>query len=342
MKLHLVCGLALSLASASSISGCAGGETEDLDEEIVGTSEEALTVFQWSAPVEISGPRTDDAVALGAYRGSAHMVYTKQGGADLYHTVYDGASWSAAVQIPNQRSKNRPALAAMGSKANSVLHMVHQGETSDALWWSVYNGSSWTANSAIGMSSTQAPIMATYGVGLHLFGTNAHTTCSFGTSCSTNELLWESTFDGLTWSPPQEIVTTANHAIDGVGGAAVAVYNGTPVLVVRRASNDLWMYTYQNGAWSGGTKVPGQKSKSAPTLASFGGYLHMSHLGDSSSSVWWSYWDGVSWAVNNTIPNATSDWATAMAPAGSKLVQAFRQYCGNSVCWGGVQFQTFQ
>lgn len=342
MKLHMVCGLALAVASASSLSGCIAEETADPEDEAVASSEAALTVFQWSAPVEIAGPRTDDAVALGAYRGNAHMVYTKQGGSDLYHAVYDGASWSTAVPIPGQKSKNRPALASMGGKADSVLHMVHQGETSDDLWWSIYNGSSWTANSAIAMSSTQAPIMATYGVGLHLFGTNAHTSCAFGTSCSTTEVLWESTFNGLTWSAPQEIVTSANRTIDGVGGSAVAVYNGIPVLVVRRASNDLWMYTYQNGIWSGGTKVPGQKSKSAPALASFGGYLHMTHLGDTSSSVWWSYWDGVGWTTNDTIPNASSDWAAAMAPAGSKLVQAFRQYCGNTVCWGAVKFQTFQ
>lgn len=348
MNFRIVSAFALTLLSIPCFTGCIAPDAdsdEEVEEEELGWSEDALTPFQWSTPANVTTVTSADAVALGNYVGGVHMVHTGGTGTNLYHTVYDGTSWSATTQIPNQKSKNRPALATMGPKGSSLLHMVHQGETSDSLWWSTFDGSNWTENSQMGMSSTQAPVMAMYGVGLHLFGTNKHTTCSgsvsSGYSCTSNEVLWESTYDGITWSAPQEIVTSANRKIDGVGGAAVAVYKGVPILVVRRASNDLWMYTLQNGVWSGGSKIAGQKSQSAPALATYGGYLHMSHLGDSSNSVWWSYYDGVSWTANATIPSTTSQWATAMAPMSTKLVQAFRMYC-DGACNRSVQFQTFQ
>lgn len=347
MNFRIVSALALSLLATPFFAGCIAPEadSEEVDEEEVESSEDALTPFQWSTPASITTLSSDNAVALGSYVGGVHLVHTGGTGTNLYHTVYNGTSWSTTTQIPNQKSKNRPALAAMGPKGSSLLHMVHQGETSDSLWWSTFNGSTWTTNSQIGMSSTQAPVMATWGAGLHLFGTNTHTTCSgslsSGYSCSSSDFLWESTYNGTTWSPPQEIVTSANSKINGAAGASVAVYNGVPILVVRRASNDLWMYTQQGGVWSAGSKIVGQKSQSAPTLASYGGYLHMSHLGDSSNSVWWSYYDGASWTANVTIPSTTSQWATAMAPMSTKLVQAFRMNC-DGVCNRMVEFQTFQ
>lgn len=127
--------------------------------------------------------------------------------------------------------------------------------------------------------------------------------------------LWESVYDGSTWSTPQYIVLDAL-------GMGVAAHNGQLVLATRNSNNDLYTRTSTGNGWSSATKIVGQKSKSSPALASFGGVLHMTHLGDSSNSIWWSTWDGATWTNNVTIPGQYSQYVPALAVMGSKLVQA--------------------
>lgn len=335
--------LAAPLLGACSIDDVdAGDEEPGASPESLGSSAEALSVFQWSADAQIGTMGSEDAVTLASYAARVHMVYVGSSN-QLFHASYDGSTWTKQAEIPDQRSWNRPALATFGNKvAGLKLHMVHQGASSDSLWWSVYDGTAWTPNVQLPIQSSQAPVAASYGGALHLFGTRTATSCytpigGGAPSCSSTEILWEATYDGATWSPRHDIVTSPNRLIDGAAGHAVAVYEGTPTLVVRRASNDLWHYTYANGAWSGGTKIAGQKSKSAPALSAWGGVLHMTHLGDSSNSIWWSTYDGAAWTTNVTIPNQYSAWSPSLAPLGQKLVQAH-----NGDTTTKLYFSTFQ
>ena len=107
----------------------------------------------------------------------------------------------------------------------------------------------------------------------------------------------------------------------GSAGAAVATHNGQLVLVTT-SDHNLYMSTSTGNGWTQPRQIVGQKSKSAPALASYGGYLHMTHLGDTSNSIWWSTWDGTSWAANVSIPGQQSRWAPSLASAGGKLFQA--------------------
>ena len=323
-----------SLAALALVfaSGCAD---QDLDvdndgapvEENVSSTEDELSVFQWSSPSNVTTVTSKNSVALANYLGNVHMVHTGGGGTNLYHTVYNGTTWGSTSQIPNQSSKNRPALAAFGPKGSTRLHMVHQGSSSDDLWWSMYDGASWTANTRLPMSSRRDPALAAYGGKLHLFGTYL---------VGQSECLFEATSDGSTWSSP------TYPGICGIEGLAVATYNNQPIMVMRNRDNNLYMSRLVNGAWSSPSIIAGQKSQSAPTLAVWGGYLHMTHLGDTSQSVWWSYFDGATWTTNTSIPNTTSMWATSMAATSTNLVQAFPSLCDPNAPACPIKFQTFK
>lgn len=325
MKIYRSLAFASLLVSAPLIAGCTIEDDELDPTEEVGTSDAALSVFQWSAPSNVTTTTSDGPVGLGSYGGNVHLVHRGGSGENLYHTVYNGTTWSSTSQVPNQSSKSRPALEAYpASGRGSLLHMVHQGSSTDDLWWSTYNGVGWTPNSNIGKQSSRPPVLLTFGGLLHLYGTQG-------------DCLYEATYnDALSWS------ANSVPGICGIKGMDVAFYDGTPILVTREGDNNLKMRRKQNNVWSAATTIVGQKSQSAPELSVWGGVLHMTHLGDTSHSVWWSTFDGTSWTTNNSIPSHTSIGPTSMAPMNSKLVQVYPQYCTTSACAGLLKFSTFQ
>lgn len=320
--------LALALA-LPCFTGCLAEDaaSSEQGEQEIGTAADALSVTQWSADKQVTGARTLDAPAIAAFNGTAHMVHTGYDSNRLYHQIFDGTKWSTPAEIPGQYSKNRPALATMGTKGNYRLYMVHQGDTLDDLWWSVYDGVSWTKNEPLGLKSHTAPVMTSYNGKLYLFGA---TMILAGETLIPS--LYQAVYDGTTWGPLQVIQQS-------VDGAAVATHNGQLVLVTT-SDHYLYMSTSTGNGWTQPRQIVGQKSKSAPALASYGGYLHMTHLGDTSNSIWWSTWDGASWATNVSIPGQQSRWAPSLANAGGKLFQA--HIGGTTDTYSSLFYSTFQ
>ena len=52
------------------------------------------------------------------------MVHLGDSSNDIWHSTYDGGSWTENVLIRNQKSKAAPALAVLQDR----LHMVHLGD----------------------------------------------------------------------------------------------------------------------------------------------------------------------------------------------------------------------
>ena len=71
--------------------------------------------------------------------------------------------------------------------------------------------------------------------------------------------------------------------------------------------------------WIDNVRVPGQQSKSSPSVAEFNGKLHMVHLGNSSNDIWYSVFDGSSWTPNVKIANQKSKLPPSLAVFGGKL-----------------------
>ncbi|MFO0551030.1 MAG: hypothetical protein U0271_21755 [Polyangiaceae bacterium] len=320
----------LLLVAASNLTGCMAGDVdsiedaEELADEDVQVASDELSVLQWGADQSISNESTADAPVIANYRGAIHLVHTGSSSNKLYHQIFNGSSWSPSIEIPEQRSRYQPALAALGGKGDSLLHMVHMGDTSDDLWWSYYDGVSWSKNIHLPFTSMMPPVMANYGGKLHLFGN--YMTIQGDALVPT---LWEAEFDGVNWGIWHGIETF-------VDGAGVAAHNGKLVLVTRNGTY-LYMSTSTGGAWTIPVQLLGKRSKSAPALASFGGVLHMTHLGETSNRIWWSTWDGAAWTQDEAIANQASRFVPSLASFGTKLMQAHIGDTSDKIWWSVFQ-----
>ena len=88
------------------------------------------------------------------------MVHLGDSSNNIWHSTFDGTSWSPNVRIEGQSSKATPALAEFAG----ALHMVHLGDSSNDLWHSTFDGAPWSTNVRIkSQSSKGAPALATYG-----------------------------------------------------------------------------------------------------------------------------------------------------------------------------------
>jgi hypothetical protein len=73
-------------------------------------------------------------------------------------------------------------------------------------------------------------------------------------------------------------------------------------------------------AWSINKPIPDQTSKASPALAGHRDRLHMVHLGNSSNTIWHSWFDGTKWTPNRRIPGQTSQAPPALSVFNDRLV----------------------
>jgi len=74
-------------------------------------------------------------------------------------------------------------------------------------------------------------------------------------------------------------------------------------------------------------KIPDQKSTTSPAIASYGGFLHMVHLGEQGGGlIWHSFFDGSNWITpnNQAIPEHFSLSPPALASDGVNLHMVHR------------------
>ena len=72
-------------------------------------------------------------------------------------------------------------------------------------------------------------------------------------------------------------------------------------------------------AWTPNVRIPNQQSWAPPALTEYSGLLHMVHLGDSSTDIWHSTFDGNSWSPNVRILNQQSKASPALALYNTRL-----------------------
>lgn len=295
----------------ATLAGCVGGGDAPADMHEYASE---LDTSRWSANQRVANQYSWDTPGLVRFNGATHMVFTAPSNG-LHHSIYDGRAWSAPVAIPNQSSSSRPALATqyLGDGSSRIV-MVRLAEASNTLWTSTFTPfEGWTPSVQMTLSSGLPPVVVGGGpLGLRLFGTHF---------VNGNETLWVADFDGNKWSASRDPVTELGAPITGIEGFDVASYAGGNVMVVRGVRNDLAMYRERtDGRWSAAMPIVGQKSKSAPVLAWYSG-LQMLHLGDTSTTIWWSTFDGTAWSPNIALPNQTSAQVPGLAYTGDGLLQ---------------------
>jgi hypothetical protein len=118
------------------------------------------------------------------------MVHLGDSSNRIWHSEFDGSSWSANVTIPDQLSKASPALATYEDRcARERLHIVHLGDSSNRIWHSEFDGTDWTRNFYLAdQLSKAAPALSPFGDRLHLVHLG-----------DTSNRIWQTSFDGLAF-----------------------------------------------------------------------------------------------------------------------------------------------
>lgn len=136
----------------------------------------------------IPGQRSKATPALAVFGDELHMVHLGDSSNAIWHSRFDGSSWSTNTRIAGQLSKAPPALAAFEDRcARPRLHIVHLGDSSNRIWHSEYDGGEWTRNFYLAdQFSERAPAVSAFGRRLHLV--------HLGDS---SNRIWQTSYDGL-------------------------------------------------------------------------------------------------------------------------------------------------
>ena len=150
----------------------------------------ALLTPRALADNRIEGQKSKATPALAVFERRLHMVHLGDKSNDIWHSAYDGRSWTSNKLIGTVTSdgpilggriitgtvvasRGTPALAVAGGS----LHMVHLGQSSKRIWHMTHDGSSWrygTYRRVRGpldrgfILSKAPPALAAFGRGLHM------------------------------------------------------------------------------------------------------------------------------------------------------------------------------
>jgi uncharacterized membrane protein len=262
--------------------------------------------ISWSADIKIDGHSSKASPALAVLNtmvGSTpvsllHMVHIGDQSNDIWHSYYDGTSWSADIKIDGHSSKASPVLAVLttlvGTTPVSLLHMIHIGNQSNDIWHSYYDGISWSADIKIdGHSSKASPALAVLNT---MVGSTPVSLLHMVHIGNQSNDIWHSYYDGISWSADIKIDGHSSKA-----SPALAVLNtmvgSTPVSLLHMVhigdqSNDIWHSLYITGStWEEDRKDSNQKSKAPVTLCEYNGMLYLVHLSDTTNNIWYSWYD---------------------------------------------------
>jgi len=240
----------------------------------------------------------------------------------------DPDTWTTNEKIAGKKSGSRPAVTVF----QNMLFMVRMADSSHGmLWCTSSDGVNWSDDQAIPNQKTHTAVgLAEYNGALHMI--------HLGDS---DNQLWWSRFDGATW-----IDSSGNEGDEKLGTQhsegtpALAVYNGILHMVhMDNSSHEIWWSMYDGTSWKdshgnvGDQKIKSQLSQSPPSLAVFGGKLHMLHIGDDSNNLWWSAYDGDVWWSNRRIRCQLSQQTPALAAQGGLLHMVHMGDSENTLWW---------
>jgi HEAT repeats len=139
----------------------------------------------------IPGQRSKATPALAAFGDTLHMVHLGDSSNRIWHSEFDGNSWTTNRPIADQLSKAPPALATFEDLcARERLHIAHLGDTSNRIWHSEYDGRDWTRNFYLAdQFSKSAPALSPFASRLHLVHLG-----------DTTNKIWHTSYDGLTFA----------------------------------------------------------------------------------------------------------------------------------------------
>jgi hypothetical protein len=191
----------------------------------------------------------------------------------LLHSRFNGRLWTTPVPIPNQASRDTPALA----EFDGLLHMVRLGSQTNQLFHSTFDGTTWSRAVRLNESSSRQPALAVLGNRLHMV---------FKGNRSKN--LNHARFDGRRWTRARVIrgqTTRDSPSLAEKDDKLHLVHLG-------RNSNNIWQSQLVGTRWTPEVQVPARSSRDAPSLVPLGSRLFLAHVGSSTNNLFFASGDG--------------------------------------------------
>jgi hypothetical protein len=206
----------------------------------------------------------------------------------LYWMTYrEGVGWSEREKMPEQKSRENPALALFQDK----MYCVYRDDRKEAALWYAVNspdGTGWSEPKRIpDQHSNAAPAIAVFNDRLY---------CVYMSSDGPE--LRCITFDGTSWSKSEKIPGQKTST-----GPGLAVFNDTLYCVYQASDDNPEMYwiTFDGTSWSSGHKMDGkpggyQKCHREPALAVYRDELHCVYrTNEASRDLYHTRFDGTTW-----------------------------------------------
>ena len=311
MKKSLLSASALAVAvlALSVVPACVS--LEEPGDEPTAQLEQSLQVSNWSAPQQVSASTVWYA-QVATLGNTTYMVHSGPGNGLRWRQLV-GSAWTEPVMIPNQTSGQRVSLAAF----DGFLYMVRTDLAQNTkLWVSRFTPATgqWSTSFQIPHTSYYPPALAAYNGRLYLIGVTPSDKKLWMASMSTDEV--------FTPSTPMDGHYSASRV-------SAAVYN-CKLYIAHRAGTGMPVVfnSFDGASWTYDQYIPvglgGAPLQAAePVIAERSGYLHLVHRDSAAGGdvpVWWTYFDGATWASEVTLGTATTAYGVSLTQGGAGLV----------------------
>ncbi len=323
----MIRALAVLGTCSMCLAGCATAPDED---PAVSSTEDNLSISQWSINAQVPSMFSAQSPALAALNGVAYLNHSGSGDSGIWWAKYTPSTWTHDATVGNQASTATPSLAAF----NGFVYMTHLSSNSGAtqVWYSRFDPATqtWRPDSQLPYQSAGTPTIQAFGSRLYIIGVTP------GTS-----QLWWATMDateGFTASSLLPFMFSATPP-------SLAVLNNRLYMVHRAGvTTSMVLNSFDGTSWGPDLTIDGgfnggpQTNSDQPAIAAYGGVLHLVHNETSAGGIWWSYYTpstGV-WSAEVAFPaNQRMTGFAALAPLPTQLLMVHHG-SGDNTLWYSV------
>lgn len=301
--MHAAAGMRIqALLFVVAASGCAISD----EDTRLGSTEGALSVWQWTDDVQIPSQSSQYQPGLAYYGGRLHMVHNGSSNpSELWWSRWNGSSWTTNVKLTHTATGG-PALAVFDGE----LVMIYRAAGQNRLLMSRSRGTSWSSPVTAGTSLGSSQLRAEPAVAVHQGNLYAAYCKGIGVQIDR--------YDGASWTsagflaPPSalgcehvEIASLPDsgrlHVVYSVGH--LQPYPGTYLYEVTSATGTSWTApAYMH-----------QSSEKEISIVTCDGITHMVHGGNATPrEIWWAFRDHGAWTEDVTVPNQASEGGSAL------------------------------
>ena len=214
--------------------------------------------------------------------------------------------------------------------------MVYKGAHSNTLYSAWFDGAAWHGNQPIAIPGGNpelnfTPGLAPYGSALYMVYKGAH-----------SNTLYSAWFDGAAWHGNQPIAIPGGNPESNYS-PALTEYQGVLYTVYKGAhSNTLYSAWFDGTAWHGNKPIAVSGSRTpelnyTPALVVYAGRLYMIYKGAHSNTLYFAWFDGISWHGNTPIQTAAgtpeSDHEPWAATADGNLMIIYKGRSSSNLYW---------